>query len=221
MKIEKHFKSLRKCPLFRGVKDEDLPTMLDCLGAKTAHFAKKQTILAEGESAQNIGILLSGSAQIVRMDYFGNRSIVSGLEPPALFAESFACAGVREMPVSVVAAEDCDVLFVDCLRVTQSCGKACAFHRQMVYNLMQILAAKNLAFHRKIEIISQRTTREKLLAYLQNEAKRQNSSSFTIPYDRQALADYLEVDRSGLSAEIGKLRKEGVLESSKNLFRLL
>lgn len=221
MKTEKYFDILRKCPLFKGVANEDLPIMLDCLDAKAVRFAKRETILAEGSPAENIGILLSGSAQIIRMDYFGNRSIVSSLEPAALFGESFACAGVREMPVSVVAAEDCTVLFVDCLRVTQSCGRACGFHQQMIYNLLHILAAKNLAFHRKIEITSKRTTREKLLAYLQDEARRQNSSSVTIPYDRQALADYLEVDRSGLSAEISKLRKEGVLESDKNHFRLL
>lgn len=221
MRNEKHFETLQKCPLFDGVAAEDLPALLDCLGARTARFAKKETILAEGAPAKDMGVLLSGSAQVVRMDYFGNRSIMAGLEPPALFAESFACAGVAEMPVSVVAGDDTEVLFIDCRRLTRSCGRACAFHQQLIYNLMRILAAKNLNFHRKIEITSRRSTREKLMAYLQDQAKRQNSRSFTIPYDRQALADYLEVDRSGLSAEISKLRKEGVLESEKNYFRLL
>ena len=110
---------------------------------------------------------------------------------------------------------------MDCRRLTTSCTNACVFHSRMVHNLLRMVATKNLVFDQKIQITSQRTTREKLMAYLLNQAKLQGSSSFTIPYNRQELADYLEVDRSGLSAEISKLRKERVLESEKNRFVLL
>ena len=177
--------------------------------------------MGEGEPAKNIGILLSGSAQIVQVDYFGNRSIMAGLEPSELFGESFACAGVEAIPVDVVANEDSEVMFMDCHRLTHSCSNACPFHQQMIYNLMKVVAIKNLIFHQKIQITSKRTTREKLMAYLLLQAKKNNSSSFHIPYDRQALADYLEVDRSGLSAEISKLTKEGILVSQRNHFELL
>ena len=125
------------------------------------------------------------------------------------------------MPVDVVANEDSQIMFIDCRRITQACSSACSFHQQMIYNLMKVVATKNLILHRKIEVTSKRSTREKLMAFLLLQAKRNNSNSFEIAYDRQGLADYLEVDRSGLSAEISKLHKEGKINSRKNWFELL
>lgn len=219
--MKKYFEILKNSPLFFHIDAEGLLSILSCLGAHIVHYEKKDTILAEGVAARQIGIVLSGSVQIVQVDYFGNRSIVSGAGPSDLFGEAFACAAVEAIPVSVVAGEACDVMFVDYLRITQPCCKACTFHQQLIYNLMKDMASKNIGFHQRIEVTSKRSTREKLLAYLFLEAKRQNSRRFKIPYDRQELADYLEVDRSGLSAEISKLRREGLLKSEKNEFELL
>lgn len=218
--MKKHFKILRQCLLFDGINDENLLPMLNCLGAEQKKYDKNQIIFAEGSIAERFGILLSGEAQIVRVDYYGNRSLVGRVGRGELFGEAFACAEVKNLPVDVIATEDCEVLLVDVKRVTQTCCNACEFHNRIIYNLMKIVAAKNLSFHRKLEIISGRTTRDKLMNYLLFEAKRAGSDSFEIPYDRQELADYLEVDRSGLSAEISKLRREGVLESVKNKFVL-
>ena len=212
---------LRSCPLFAGINGEDLRALLRCLGARTAAYPKKTVILSEGEPAGMVGILLTGAVQIVRGDYSGNRSIVAVVGPGELFGEAFACAGMEEMPVEVLAREDTKVLLLDCQRLLHPCSNACAFHRQLLLNLTQVLARKNLALHQKLEILSRRTTREKLLTYLHQQAKQAHSSSFTIPYDRQELADYLEVERSGLSAEIGRLRREGILESQRGWFRLL
>ena len=219
--MKKYFGILRKCPLFSKIEDSDLIALLSCLGAKVETFDKKYTIIAEGNPAKYIGIVLSGSAQIVRIDYFGNRSIVSHVEPSELFAESFACAETRSIPVTIIANEPCEIMLIDCHRIMHSCANSCDFHQQMIYNLMKDLATKNIMFHQKIEITSQRSTRDKLMAYLMLQAKKANSNSFAIPFDRQELADYLEVDRSGLSAEISKLRKEGIIESHKKQFRLL
>ena len=220
--MKKYFDVLRKCPLFQGVSEEDFAEVLDCLGTKVVRFAPKETILSEGEPVRCIGIILSGSARIVQVDYFGNRSIVASVEPSELFAESFACAGVKELPVQVVAnEEDTVVLWIDHLRITQPCRKDCGFHRGLVDNLLKIVAMKNLVFHQKVEILSKRTTREKLMAYLLLQAKKNHGSSFAITFDRQELADYLGVDRSGLSAEIGKLRREGILNCERNQFELL
>ena len=157
----------------------------------------------------------------MREDFYGNRSIVAHIAPSELFGETYACAGVSSLPVSVVADEDSRILLLDSRRIATCCSNACEFHNRVIYNLLRLVATKNLVYDQKIQITSQRTTREKLMAYLLNQAKLQGSNSFTIPYDRQGLADYLEVDRSGLSAEISKLRKEGVLESEKNHFTLL
>ena len=219
--MEKLFEVLNSCPLFDGVAEGDLEAMLGCLGARKYTARKGQIIFHEGDPAIFVGIVLCGAIRVIREDYYGNRSIVAHMEPGEVFGESFACAGVKSLPVSVVAEEDCQYLLIDCHRITVSCTNACAFHSRMIYNLLRLVAGKNLLFNQKLEITSKRTTREKLMAYLLNQAKLQGKEEFTIPYDRQALADYLEVDRSGLSAEIGKLRKEGKLFCEKNRFRLL
>lgn len=219
--MKKYFEVLRRCTLFEQIEDENLIALLGCLGAKVETFGKKYTIIAEGNPAKYIGIVLSGSAQIIRIDYYGNRSIVTGVEVGEVFGEAFACAEVPAIPVTIIANEPCEVMLIDCSRVLHACSNACGFHQQIIFNLMRDLAIKNILFHQKLEIISKRSTRDKLMAYLLLQAKKAGGSSFEIPFDRQELADYLEVDRSGLSAEISKLRKEGIIENRKNFFVLL
>ena len=219
--MEKYFEIIRKCPLFEGIEDKDLLGLMGCLGAKLMSFEKKYTIFTEGSRAKYLGIILSGSAQIIQLDYYGNRSILSVIEASELFGEAFACAELEAIPVSVVANEACDVLLIECERILHTCSKACGFHQRLIFNLMKDIATKAIMFQQKIEIVSKRSTREKLLAYLNIQSKKAGSRSFDIPFDRQELADYLEVERSGLSAEISKLRKEGILISNKNSFELL
>ena len=219
--MNQYFDVLRRCALFEQIDDGDLLSMLSCLNVRVVSFDKKYTILPEGSPARFIGIMLSGSAQILRNDYYGNRSILSEILPGEIFGEAFACAEVAAMPVSVVANEPCEVMLVDCRQLLHTCSNSCLFHQQLIFNLMKNLATKTLMFHQKIEITSKRTTREKLMTYLLAQAKRAGSSSFEIPFDRQELADYLEVERSGLSAEISKLRREGILDSHRSHFRLL
>ena len=215
-----NFSVLQRSPLFDGIRQEDIPGLLACLGASHRKVGKQQYIMTEGEPATQLGILLSGSASIVNQDILGNRSIVSLVQPGQLFAESFSCAGAQTLPVSVVANEDTSVLLIDSRRITQSCSNACGFHNQMIYNLLQAVAARNLEFHQKLEITAKRTTRDKLMAYLLSQAKQAGSKEFTIPYDRQGLADYLGVERSAMSAELSKLQKEGVLKTDRSHFIL-
>ena len=219
--MKKYFEILRNCSLFNGIDDNDLSALLSCLGARITSFDKKYTVFSEGSAAKYVGIVLSGSVQMVRHDYYGNRSIVASFEPSELIGEDFACADTVAIPVSVVADEPSDIMLIECYRILHSCSSSCLFHQRMIFNLMKNLAVKNIAFHQKIDIMSKRTTREKLLSYLTSQAEKSESNSFRIPFDRQELADYLEVDRSGLSAEISKLRSEGILKSNKNYFELL
>lgn len=218
--MENYSKIFKKCPLFCGIEDEKLYTMLGCLGARVVHFDKKSEIFAEGESAGRIGILLSGSARAVRSDSFGNRNILAVIEPADIFGADFACAEVETLPISIIAEEDSEVMLVNSSHILHTCSKNCAFHQRMIYNLMKDLATKNISYHQKIEVTSGRTTREKLLIYLGLYSAKTGKRSFTIPFNRQELADYLEVDRSGLSVEISKLSKEGVIESRKNCFTI-
>ena len=219
--MEKYLSVLRECPLFVGITDGDILRMLVCFGAKVEHFEKKQTIISEGTRAKYIGIVLSGSVQVVQIDYYGNRSIIGNASRSQVFAEAFACAGVDNIPVDVIVGEDCEIMMIDSSHVMHTCGNHCGFHQRLIFNIMRDLAKKSIVFHKRMEITAKRTTREKLLTYLALEAKDRGTSSFDIPFDRQELADYLEVDRSGLSSEIGKLRKAGILDSRKRHFKLL
>lgn len=212
---------LEKCALFEGVSRQDLEGMLRCLGIRVVTMKKGVPVLSEGDDTRQIGIVLSGAVQLVREDYYGNRSVVSRIGPRELFGEAYAFSGAQSMPVSVLPEMDGTLAMLDSRRISGCCANACAFHNRVIYNLLHMVSQKNLMLHQKIEITSHRSTREKLLAYLFAQAKIQGSDSFTIPFDRQGLADYLEVDRSGLSAEISKLRREGVLESDKSHFHLL
>ena len=219
--MEQYFSILSRCPLFDQVASEDLPAMLQCLQARTAAYPKNQTILLEGDPIRHVGIVLEGTVQILREDYYGNRNILSVIRPTQLFAEVFACAGIETMPVSVIAASDCRILLLDCHKVLTTCQNSCVFHNRLIRNLLHIMAAKNLLLNQKLEVTSHRTTREKLMAYLSQEAKRAGSDQFTIAFDRQQLADYLGVDRSAMSTELGKLKQEGRIDFKKNQFALL
>jgi len=219
--LKKYQDVLERCPLFDGIRHEDLSAMLGCIGGRILSFDRGKSIWREGDPSTHVGMVLNGAVRLEREDYYGNRSIVARRGVSDLFCESYACAAVAALPVSVVADEDSTVLLMDCRRITVSCSNACSFHSRIIFNLLRLVAKANLDYDQKIQITSRRSTREKLMTYLLSQAKLNGSASFTIPYDRQELADYLEVERSGLSAEISKLRKEGVLESEKNHFRLL
>ena len=220
-KLKKYLSILKKCPLFKDIDDDRLLQMLTCFGARIDFYDKKYTIFAEGSPAKYIGIVLSGSVQVIQVDYYGNRSILSVIGESDMFAEAFACAESKEIPVSIIADEPSEIMLIDSSHILHTCQNNCGFHQQLIFNLMKDLARKTLAFHQRIEITSKRTTRDKLLAYLAVQAKKAGSDSFDIELDRQELADYLEVDRSGLSAEIGKMRREGIIENYKNHFELL
>lgn len=219
--MKEYLKILKKCTLFNTIATDNLESLLGCLNAKIYSYKKGETIIAEGTQARYIGIVLSGSARIMQIDYYGNKSILGTAKPSQLFGEAFACANADAMPVTVEAVENSQIMLADCNRILKTCCNNCEFHQQLIFNLMKELAKKTIVLHRKIDIISKRTTRDKLMTYLLSEAKKHGKSTFEIPFDRQALADFLEVDRSGLSAEISKLRNEGILECRKNKFKIL
>ena len=217
----KYFQVLKNCAMFDGIAESDLSGMLTCLGARVISVKKGEAIFREGERATAVGIVLNGSVRMEKEDYYGNRSILALMGPTELFGESYACAGISSLPVTIVATEDSECMLIDCRRITVTCANVCEFHTRVVFNLLKLVASKNLAYDEKIEVTSKRTTRDKLMTYLLNQAKLNDANSFVIPYDRQELADYLEVDRSGLSAEISKLRKEHLIACEKNRFTIL
>ncbi len=213
--------------MFAGINETELPALLACLSARLKRYEKGRTVLMSGENVKSFGLVLSGRVQVAVDDYYGNRSILAQGDPGGLVAESYACAnsnanmGDGALPFSVTAAADSDILFIDCGRLSSPCSNSCGFHKRLIQNLLGIVARKNIALTRKMDFISRRTTREKLLAYLSAEARKAGSGRFAIAFNRQELADYLSVDRSALSSELGRLRDEGVLKFRKNQFELI
>lgn len=218
--MEKYFDILKDISLFEGMASKDILEMMTCFAAKTESYSKGSYIRIEGDSADFIGIVLDGSIQILKDDYNGNRNITSAFGPGQLFAEAFACAAVPSLPVSILAATDSVILFINIQKILYPCSNACCFHSKLIQNLLKIVSRKNMLLNKKLSYVSHKTTSEKLMAFLHDQAKENNSLEFTIPYNRQALADYLGVERSALSAEIGKLQKQGVLETKRSYFKI-
>ena len=208
-------------PLFNGFALPELEQALACLAPRRQRAEKEETLVRAGDPVPGIGVLLSGSARVFREDYAGSREIVAALMPGDLFAEVFVFARLDVMPVSVEASESCAVLWFDGGRIARPCERACQFHGRLLENALGILAQKNLMQNRKLEHLSKRTTREKLLSYLGEQAQLAGSGTFTIPFNRQQLADYLCVERSAMSAELSRLREEGILETHRSAFKLL
>ena len=219
--MEEYFDILSKCSLFSGISRQEMGLMLNCLGGKITDIGKGCPVFLEGNPAEFVGVVLSGTIQIVRDDYYGNRSVLAVVSPGELFGEAFACADVETLPVSAVAQQNCSVLLLDCKRVLVSCSNVCPFHSRLVRNLLQGIARKNLMLTSKIRCMSQKTTQEKLMEFLMEQAKQQAKAEFVIPYDRQALADYLGVERSAMSAELSKLKKAGLIDYRGSRFHVL
>ncbi len=218
--MKEFIQTILDCGLFAGVSQEELQQILPCLDAKIATFEKEETILPLGEAVNAVGVMLSGSGLIVQEDVWGNRNIVSLIAQGQSFGETFACAFGAVATVHVVAQAPTQVLFLNVKRILTMCPTTCTHHSRIIRNLLADLANKNLLFHEKVTHLGQRTTRAKLLSYLSAQAQHHHGATFDIPFSRQQLADYLSVDRSGLSLELCKLRDEGVLTFHKNHFYL-
>ncbi|WP_298031209.1 Crp/Fnr family transcriptional regulator [uncultured Dysosmobacter sp.] len=206
-------------PLFRGIPSEELPALLARLEARERRCRKGELLLRRGERTDRLGLVLSGTVHIVREDFWGNRGIVGLAEAGDVFAESYALSG-ESLEVSALAAAEVTALF---LRAEPMAGTQAGTvgEARLTANLLSLLAGKNLQLTRKMRHMARRTTREKLLSYLSAQALAAGRAAFDIPLDRQQLADYLAVDRSAMSAALGGLRDEGVLEFRKNHFCLL
>ncbi|MHB1315165.1 MAG: Crp/Fnr family transcriptional regulator [Christensenellales bacterium] len=206
--------------LFHGMSGPEINSILGCLNAHTKRYQKNEIIYDTGDTVSDMGILLSGQALIYREDYLGNRTIMAHLSKGSLFAESFVYADARILPVTVESTTESEILFMDYKRIVNRCSNACVFHTRLIENMLSVLANKNVILNQKIEHLSRRTTREKLLSYLSEQSLTRNAREFDIPLNRQQLADYLCVDRSALSSELGKMQKEEILAFYKNHFHL-
>ena len=211
---------IRSAQLFSGVSEDEMTAMLSCLKAEKKDFPKEDFVLRSGDTADSIGLVLAGTVLVIQEDIWGNRNILSKAGPGQTFAAAYACAPGSVLNVSVIAETPVTALFLNVKRILNVCPSACAHHSRIIRNLLSELAEKNLRFNEKLTHVGQRTTRSKIMSYLSAEAQRLGKYEFDIPFSRQQLADYLAVERSGLSLELGKMRSEGLLDFHKSHFVL-
>ena len=210
-----------RSPLFAGVDAGDMELMLGCIGYHIGTYRKGEIIAFEEENINHVGVVLTGAVDMIKEDIWGNRTMLVRSYPEDIFGETFACGEDTLSVVTFVAAEDTKVLFLSFCRVMHTCTHACRFHQTLVENMVRLIARKNRELMRKIEVVSKKSLREKILAYLSIQAQSQGKRRFEIPLGREEWAEYLCADRSALTRELAKMKEEGILDYQRNIFEIL
>lgn len=218
--MEQYLGLLKDTGLFQGTTEKEIGLMLSCLSAAKQSYQKGEYIFRKGETINSVALLLEGRIHIQREDYWGNLSILNEISQGDLFGEVYACLEDEKMLYNAVAVRHSVVLFIDVHKILTVCSAGCCFHERLIRNLLTVMAAKNKLLTQKLHHMSQRTTREKLLSYLSEQSMKTGSPSFSIPFNRQQLADFLSVDRSAMSNELCKMRDEGMITFDRNHFVL-
>lgn len=218
---DKDLSELKTARIFKDINAEQIESLMNCVNGEIRSYKKGSIIFASGESIDSIGLVMEGCLQIESLDYWGNAAIIGLINPGEIFGEAYAAEDSEPLTNDVVALSNTRVLFMNMHNILNECKRACSFHNQLITNLYTIATKRNRYMNRKISHMSKRTTREKLLSYLSDVARQKNSSHFTIPFDRQQLADYLSVERSAMSAELSRMAKDGLIRYHKSEFELL
>lgn len=219
--MKKYIQLLKNIRLFSGIDESEITAMLSCLQAEAFTYKKGEYVLRQGEHVENIMVLAEGKLYIQCDDYWGNRSIINMVGVGEMFGEAYAAQESAVFTNDILAVEDSVVIHFNAGKVMTVCSQTCKFHSLVVRNLFLTISEKNRKLMCKLGHMSGRTTREKLISYLSEESRRQGSADFSIPFNRQQLADFLCVDRSAMSNELCKMRNDGMIEFEKNKFRLL
>lgn len=215
-----YVKELNGMDLFGKIREQEICSVLNCLGAAAREYKKGEFIFLEGAYLDCIGAVMRGSVQMIKEDVWGQKSILLTLERGEVFGESFVCGDRKGTTVSFLAASDCRILLMNFHRVMKTCSAACVYHQRLVENMVTLLARKNVQLMDKMEIISKKSIRGRILTWMSQQVQEQGDRRFISPLGRLELADYLCVDRSALTRELGRMQEEGLLDYDKNLFEL-
>ena len=218
--MQNYYTQIKNSPLFFGISEDELKEMLECFNARIKNFDDEEVIIRQGDMVKNIYLVLEGNVNIEKDSYWGRRIIVSQLGVNDNIALAFVASKNVESSIDAVAVGKTKLLILTYEKCTTMCQNVCQKHKRLINNLFEILSKENIELLQKIENISQKTIREKLLTYFSNEARRNKSNIFEIPFNRQDLADYLNIDRSAMSFELSKMQKDGIIKYEKNKFML-
>ena len=195
--------------------------MLGCTGYHIRSFKKGEIVAFEEENVKHIGIMISGAVDMIKEDIWGNKTMLVRIRKNEVFGETFACGTDNLSIVTFQVSEDACILFMPFGRMMCNCGNGCQFHQRLIENMVRVIADKNRELMRKVEVVSKRSIREKLLAYLSIQAQVQGTRYVELPLGRVELAEYLCVDRSALTRELVKMREDGLIDYDRNCFRML
>lgn len=209
---------IKNSKLFSGIEQDEIVFLLQCLAAYERDFLKNEVLFRFGDPVEAIGLVITGKVHVFNEDHWGNKTMMTEIKPGGLFGETFASTRPTQSMVTVIAVEDSRILFLNMRKVLTTCTKACDFHYRLIHNLVGELAGKNLLLNEKINHMSKRTTREKLLSYLSTQSRKSGSLNFEIPFNRQQLAEYLRVERTAMTKELTKLKKDQVIDFDRSHF---
>lgn len=208
-------------PLFHGINRGEIESMLQCLGSFEKSYRKGEYIILEQDRVKCIGVVLNGTVDMIKEDIWGNKTIMLRIKEQQLFGETFACSTNPMASVSFCASSNCRVIFLQFERVLHSCSRSCEFHHKLIENMVKLIAYKNKELMDKVGIVSKKSLREKIRAYLSLQAQKQEKSRFEIPLGRVELAEYLSTDRSALTRELSNMKSAGMIDYEKNVFEIL
>ena len=197
--------------IFRGISGREVEAMIECFRMRHSRFQPGETICVYSGDGQEVGVMLSGTAELVRFDYAGTRTILERLETGGVFGEVLAFTTSFGDCVEVVSATSCEVLFMEYAHIMKRCEKACLHHSKLVGNMFHLVAEQAQRLSQRVEVLSRRSIRDKLLCYFQLQRMDAASDSFTLPFTLSALADYISTDRSAMMRELKKMREEGLV----------
>lgn len=219
--MKQNYDILKNCPLFASIKESDFAPLLSCVNAYSKPYLAGEYIFLSGNQVNYVGIVLSGALELIKENPAGLRHILDFVGPSNMFGEGIVCTQSRISTVTVIAKEDSDIIFIPYERIIKTCSSSCSFHHQIIKNMMMLLGEKNNVLNHKIELLALKGMREKLATYLLYEAQKQNNLTFQIIPNRNELAEYLNVSRSSMSRELGRMKDLGLIDYYQNSFKIL
>lgn len=200
------------CPLFAGIAPEELQIMLACLNPEVRRYQKNELVTVEGEKFLGVGVVLAGRAIVTKESVAGNRVILSTLQPGDLFGEMVAFSGRKGWPATILAQQNAAVFFLAPEKIIGNCPRQCGSHRRLITNMLRIVSQKALNLNRKVEHLTIKTLRGKIAVFLLEQAKEAGAMTFMLPFNRNEMAEFLNVARPSLSREMGRMKAEGLID---------
>lgn len=206
--------------LFQGISREELSAVFGCLGCYTKKYKKDQIVILPEDTVQCVGFILKGSIHMLKENVDGEVVLIAPLKVGELFGETFACGNTRASILTFQAASESEVLYLPFYKVLHVCGSACVFHHRLMENMVRLICEKNMRLMEKIEVVSRKTLRDKILSYLYIQSEKQGKREFEVPLGRVEMAEYLCADRSAMTRELSRMKEEGIIDYDKNRFVL-